>query len=152
MHAARAAEVDAVRPQLLEHPVMRALAEQVEIEIGEHLAVAIRIVAFDHVIARIGDSQPVIGARLVDAKLIQAGRVALLHRADRAARHQLQFDALGRRVERAHHRHAVVEMRTEERERVAMIAADERGDRGVERMRVAHSHDQDLSGLCYSIA
>ena len=42
---------DAVRAELLERAVVRAFAEQVQIEIGEHAAVAIRIVDLDDVIA-----------------------------------------------------------------------------------------------------
>ena len=42
---------DAVRAELLERAVVRALAEQVQIEIGEHAAVAVRIVDLDDVVA-----------------------------------------------------------------------------------------------------
>ena len=35
---------DAVRAELLEGAVVRALAEQVQVEVGQHPAVAIRIV------------------------------------------------------------------------------------------------------------
>ena len=41
------AEADAVRAELLERPVVRAFAEQMQIEVGEHAAVAVRIVDLD---------------------------------------------------------------------------------------------------------
>ncbi len=41
--------------------MVRALAEQVQIEVGEHAAVAIRIVDLDDVTAGEGDAQPVVG-------------------------------------------------------------------------------------------
>ena len=51
VHAGRAADRDAVRAELVERAMVRAFAEQVQIEIGEHAAVAIRIVDLDDVIA-----------------------------------------------------------------------------------------------------
>ena len=45
------ADGDAVRAELLERAVVRALAEQVQIEVGEHAAVAVRIVDLDDVVA-----------------------------------------------------------------------------------------------------
>ena len=43
---------------------MRAFGDQMEIEIGEDAAVAVRIVDLDDVIAGIDDPQPVVGERL----------------------------------------------------------------------------------------
>ena len=51
VHAGRRADRDPVRAELLEDAMVRAFAEQVQIEIGEHAAVAIRIVDLDRVIA-----------------------------------------------------------------------------------------------------
>ena len=64
MHAGRSIRrVIAVRAELLERAVVRAFAEQVQIEIGQHAAVAIRVVEFDHVTAGKLDAQTVVGTR-----------------------------------------------------------------------------------------
>ena len=51
VHAGRRPDGDAMRAELLERAVVRALAEQVQIEVGQHAAVAVRIVDLDDVIA-----------------------------------------------------------------------------------------------------
>ena len=51
VHADGRADGDAVRAELLERAVMGALAEQVEIEVGQDAAVAIGIVDLDDVAA-----------------------------------------------------------------------------------------------------
>ena len=53
--------VDAVRAELLEGAEVRAFAEQMQIEVGEDAAVAIRIVDLDDVIAGEGDAEAVVG-------------------------------------------------------------------------------------------
>ena len=45
------ADRDPVRAELVERAIVRPFAEQVQIEIGQHTAVAIRVVEFHHVIA-----------------------------------------------------------------------------------------------------
>ncbi len=60
MHAGGRALRDAVRAELLERAVVGALAEQVQIEIGQHAAVAIRIVELDLLIAGVGDPQAIV--------------------------------------------------------------------------------------------
>ena len=50
-----------MRAQLLEGAIVRALAEQVQIEVAQHPAVAIRIVNLDHVAAAERDAKPVVG-------------------------------------------------------------------------------------------
>jgi len=44
VNAARGAEIDDVRTELLVRPVLRALAEEVEVEIAENAAVTVRVV------------------------------------------------------------------------------------------------------------
>ena len=50
--AGRRADDDPVRAELVEHSLVRAFAEQVQIEVGQHAPIAIRIVDLDHVIVR----------------------------------------------------------------------------------------------------
>ena len=65
VHAGRRPDGDAVRAELLERAMVRALAEQVQIEIGQHAAVAVRIVDLDAMVGvavgAIGDPQAVVG-------------------------------------------------------------------------------------------
>ena len=63
VHADRRPDADAMRAELLERAVMRALAEQVQVEVAEHAAVAIRIVDLDDVAAGERDAQPIVGQR-----------------------------------------------------------------------------------------
>ena len=123
MHAGRGPDGDAVSAELFEHTEMRPLAEQMQIEIGQHAAVPVRVVDLDHVVARIRDAKPVIGragwlggvlrqADLFDPDLEQSRRIALHHR---------------------HQHRAALLVRTDHREGVAMAAADEGGEGRIER-------------------
>ena len=60
MHAGGRPDADAMRAELLEHAMMRAFAEQMQIEIGQHAAVAVGIVDLDDVIAGEGDAQTIV--------------------------------------------------------------------------------------------
>ena len=144
MHAGRGPDGDAVSAELFEHTEMRPLAEQMQIEIGQHAAVPVRVVDLDHVIARICDAKPVIGragwlggvlrqADLFDPDLEQSRRVTLHHRHERASRDEPQIDRAPGGLERAHHDRAALLVRTDHREGVAMAAADEGGEGRIER-------------------
>ena len=130
VHAGRRADGGAVRAELLERAQVRPLAEQVQIEVGEHAAVAIRIVDLEDVIARKRDAQPVVGhparrrlrapAGAVQAHLEQSRRIATGHRHQRVVGHQADADRLRRRVHRADDDLAAVDVRAERRERIAL--------------------------------
>ena len=61
MDAGGRTQVDSVRAELLEDAVVGAFAEEMKIEVGQHAAVPVRIVHFEHVTARKRDAQAVIG-------------------------------------------------------------------------------------------
>ena len=161
---------DAVRAELLEDAVVRALAEQVQIEIGEHAAVAIRIVDLDDLIAGIGDPQAIVGrdavrstghvrdcpasavagvVRASEPDLEDPGRIASSPSARSApVDDEPQLDRPRRRLKGADDdRAGLVGVRTEHRERIALRAADERGDRLVDRGLLGHRHLLDLIGF-----
>ena len=65
-HTAKCTPVAAPRwircaSSFLERAVERSFGKEMEIEIGQDAAVAVGIVELDHVIARVGDAQPVVG-------------------------------------------------------------------------------------------
>ena len=86
VHAGRRADGDAMRAELLERAVVRPLAEQVQIEVGQHAAVAVRIVDLDDVVAGIGDAQAVVGNDALPASTEPDLEQARRHRAASSAR------------------------------------------------------------------
>jgi hypothetical protein len=108
--AGGSAERDAMRPELVEHPVVRAFADQVQIEIGEDAAVPIRIVDLEDVARMKGDAQAVVGTRVVpsDAGHEKSGGVDLLHRHHRGARDEPEIDRLRGGMKDPHDGRAVV--------------------------------------------
>ena len=148
------ADGDAVRAELLERAVVRALAEQVQIEVGEHAAVAVRIVDLDDVIAgkrqRGDDSRQSTRGRPAcrpsTTSLEDARRIALRHRhAARRSRPAGRSIDSRRRLERADDEPRPARPRAaEHRERIAVRPADERVERGVD--GAAFWRDRHLSG------
>ena len=61
MDAGGRTQVYSVRAELLEDAVVGSLAEKMKIEVGQHTAVPIRIVHFEHMAARKRETQAVIG-------------------------------------------------------------------------------------------
>ena len=126
VHAGRRADADAMRAKLLERAMVRPFAEQMQIEIGEDAAIAIRIVDLDTVIAGIGDLQPVVGQRVCRQGGFETPGGALArHRDDRtgASRHHAEADRARGRLDRAHQKAAVLGgMRAEHGERITVGA------------------------------
>ncbi len=129
--------LDAMRAEFFERAMMRAFAEQMQIEIGQHTAVPIGIIDLDDVIAGIADAEPIVGTawraeaalrRRRKRRLEDARRMPPRHRQQLAGRDAAQRHRARGGLERAHH--PVV--RTEHRERIAIGARNERGNRRIE--------------------
>ena len=156
VHTGGRPERDPMRPELLERAMVRAFSEQMEIEIREHPAVPKRIVDLDRVVAGIRDPQPVIGRAAVDVRLVEARRIPLRHRDHLTVGDETHLDVSSGRLEDTNHRAAAVgffssRMRTEHAERIAVVAADECRNGGVQLACLTHSHDNDLNGRYFSI-
>ena len=154
VHAGGRPDDDAMRAELLERTVVRPLAEQVEIEVREHAAVAIRIVDLGHLIAGVGDPQTVIGdlrhrlAGLADEpRLEHARRIALVHRDQRVRVHEAQLHRTRRRLKRADDGRGAIGVRAQDGERVAVRAVDERRNGVVPHGLVGCGHLLDLIGI-----
>jgi hypothetical protein len=138
--AGRRADLEAMRSELVERAVMRPFAEQVQIEVGQHTPVPIRVVHHDNVVAGIGDAKTVIGRAAFHARFEHPGRIAPVHR-DRphglAVRDEQEIDRARRRLEGADDDRAVLRVRTKDGKRIAMVAADQGRNRRVERSGIA---------------
>ena len=158
MNARRVADGDAVRAELLERTIMRPLAQQMQIEVCEHPAVTVRIVDLDDDVAGIGDVQAIIGRLTAgDERLEHAVRFAPRHRTPLAVGRQHEVDRSRGRVERANDEPlaSFVAVRAEHGERIAMLAAGKRGQRGVERGGLGHRRHTFMRSyrvLCYKTA
>ena len=131
MHAGGRADRDPVRAELLEDAKVPALAEQVEIEIGEDASVPVRIVDLDHVIAGKREAKAVVEgagsaahARLrgLDHHLEETGRPAPAIGTSSPVADQPELDRAGGGMERPHDDAAAASsaMRTEHGERIAV--------------------------------
>ena len=148
-------DVDAVRAELLEGAVMRAFAEQVQIEIGQHAAVAIRIVDLDGRVTRVRDPQsivrdtrPILPLPPRKPDFENAGGISPVHRDNGLARHEVQVDAARRRLKCTDDDGAgVVAVRTQNGEWIAVCAAHERRHRFVDCRFPASWHLLHLIGF-----
>ncbi len=132
VHARRRADGHAVGAELLERAMVGALAEQVQVEVGQHLAVAVRIVDLDAVVGvavgAIGDPQAIVGGLLArQARLEEPGRVPQGHRQERAGAGRADLDRPRRRLQRPHDPPGSGRLGvwTEEGERIPAHAVDE---------------------------
>ena len=127
---------------------MCAFGEQMEVEIGEHAPVAIRVVDLDPVARRKRDAQAVV-VRIGDADFEQTCRVPPRHGTKLIGGHQVEIDGHGRRLKRAHDDAgpAPVRLWAEHRKRVAILAGRKRRQSALEHGVVAHGHHGDLSAV-----
>jgi len=158
-----------MRAELFERAMVRPFAKQMEIEVGEHAAVAVRVVYLDKVFARVRDVEPVIRKAtrpllpilpsrpflpfppllpippdLRHADLENPRGIALRHREMLAGRHQAQIDGARGGLKHPYK----FAMRTQDGERIAIESADKRGKSRLERAGLVNwSHRSDLIGI-----
>ena len=95
-----------------------ALAEEIQVVVGDDAAVSIRVVHLGDVAARIGDAQAVVDAlagvgRVGKNRFVHAHRVASRHHHGRRAIED-DADGFGRGEARADHEPAAFDVRTED--------------------------------------
>jgi hypothetical protein len=128
VHAGADAVRDRVRAELVEGLQVRAFAEQVDVERREHGTVAIRIV--DLARRSIGPLQAqavieILAHRIGDHDLVDAVDVHAIERARLAARAHHELDTAQVGTEDAYREAGSGLVRTEDRERIRMLAANE---------------------------
>src|SRR5262245_23690263 len=161
-----------MRAELFERAMMCPFAKQMQIEVGEHPAVAVRVVDLQNVIARVRDAEPIVRKATGPlrpilptlpiqpfppvlplplflplprhADLENPRGVALRHREALGARHQVQIDGARGRQKTPYE----IAVRTEDGERIAIESADERGKSRLERAGLIYrGHAVDLIGI-----
>jgi len=172
VHAGGRADRRPMRAELFERAMMRPFAQQMQIEVGEHAAVAVRVVDLDNVFPRVCDAEPIIrkatrpprpilrvrplppflplpplppiSPDLRHAELENPCGIALRHREALAGRHQAQIDGAGRGLKHSNE----IAVRTEDGKRIAIQSADERSKSRLERAGlVSWCHRVDLIGI-----
>ena len=140
VHARGRSDGDAVGAKLLERAMMSALAEQVQVVVGEHLAIAVGIVDLDAMVGVAvgakGDPQAVVGRLVVrQARLEEPGRVAQGHRQERPGAGRANLDRPRRRLQRPHDPPGPGRLGVwpEDRERIPARAVDDSRQRRIER-------------------
>ena len=132
MDARARTEGDPMRAEFVERARVRTLAEQVQIELGQHPSVSVRIVDLAYLAIMEGDAKTVghVGDVGTLRYLEETSWMTSLHFHSPRACYQL--DAARRRLQRSHDTlRAIVErdrMRAEQPERIAARRADKRGD------------------------
>jgi hypothetical protein len=143
MDPGRRSDRDAMRAEFLKGAVVGALAEQMQVVIGEHAAVAVGVVEFDDVIVRVGDSQPVVADIGGHDRFEEARRMTPIHCVKLAVR---QSDGHRERggLERADDNApaGAVGVRPQHGERVAVPAARDSVQSGLGGVGGADGHER----------